>query len=317
VTDAGSEDGDYYYCDIDASWGMAAYTEYEVEVRAVAKGLQIPGLSTVNEESLPASLTIMTPPMPPYWLEEEELDIHSVLLKWDPPAEVPVEDILHYEVKYSDVPMTNTFTTIALGPEVRLMNLAQDTSYNVHVKLVAKRTQSEWSSTKNFVTEYRQNSMDQLRDDLYGAMSSVSDALHMQTSFCSSNPSTNSAGTLTYTSATTSVNNVEGAAMDTNTGVFTAGARGVYQISLSLKMISGGSQTHNVWIVRNGAKLENTKMSTTFGSNSGQWEDNAARDIMLNLKKGDQVSVTHETGGSKGLENILFCVTSVSFETSA
>jgi len=291
--------------------GLADYTEYDIEVLATVQNYDIPGITTDDVHSLAASVSALTAPSAPDWLQEEEIDIHSVLLKWEKPPGVPNDEILHYEVSYQNLGIPNFLLTTE--PQARVMNLAQDTSYDFQVKVVTRRAQSPLSGSKNVKTTFVQNSMDKLRDELYGAMSSVSEDLSAQTAYCASQAATNSAGTITYSSFLTQVDNV-GGTFDLGSGVFTAGAKGVYQLSLSLKMKSGGSQTHSVWLVKNGGKLENTKMSTTFGSNQGLWEDNASRDIMVNLEKGDQVSATHETDGSQGLENISFCVSSVSFE---
>ena len=110
-------------------------------------------------------------------------------------------------------------------------------------------------------------------------------------------------------------NNVNGAELNVGTGTFTAGAAGTYKVVVGLEMLSNSDQEHNVWVVKDGVKMEETKMHSGYSVYAtGKGTDNGSRELMLKLNAGETISLQHETDGTSGIMSVTFCVSSVNFE---
>jgi hypothetical protein len=291
--------------------GLKDGTSYTFDVSAVIEGLVVDGMANPQETSVPATLTAYTAPLAPTWTSNE-VDTHTALLTWDPPARLGSgAEVIHYEVNYMKADELRYI--IVQDPQVRVMDLAQDTPYSFQVKVVSTKSVSAFSSSLDVRTQYLQNAMDALRDELYGAMNEVSTAIKQQTRFCASIKSTTTKGVLTYNQEVSNVNTIAGADMDMAKGEFTAGATGSYKVTVNMQLSINAGQNHQIWIMKNGQKVEETKINTSFGSNNGEWIDNASRDIIMFLAPGDKVSVTHEASGDEALENVSFCMSSLTF----
>ena len=140
--------------------------------------------------------------------------------------------------------------------------------------------------------------------------------LKVETSFCAHKETSTEIGTVTYDAILfLDNNNVNGAELDVSTGKFTAGATGRYKVAVGVEMLSNSDQDHYLWVVKNGAKMEETKMHSGYSIYaSGKGTDNGSRELILNLNAGETLSLQHETDGSSGIMSVTFCVSSVEFE---
>ena len=78
---------------------------------------------------------------------------------------------------------------------------------------------------------------------------------------------------------------------------------------VNLEMKLGGGQHHTVWVMVNGIAMEESKMSSANDNlNVGHVTDNGSLNIVLALKAGDQVHLSHETNGPQTLDSVTFCV---------
>lgn len=111
-------------------------------------------------------------------------------------------------------------------------------------------------------------------------------------------------------------NNVDGAKLSVSTGKFTAGATGRYKVAVGVEMLSDSDKDHYLWVMRNGEKMEETKMHSGYSIYaSGKVTDNGNRELILDLNASETISLQHGTeGGSSGMMYVTFCVSSVEFE---
>eukprot|EP00091_Calanus_sinicus_P018103 TRINITY_DN4023_c0_g1_i5.p1 TRINITY_DN4023_c0_g1~~TRINITY_DN4023_c0_g1_i5.p1 ORF type:complete len:201 (-),score=45.60 TRINITY_DN4023_c0_g1_i5:18-620(-) len=199
---------------------------------------------------------------------------------------------------------------------VELLDLSPGTTYAFTVKIVTTEGESDLSMGLMFMTKFDDEDLGQVRTEVFNAITEVEDSLKIETSFCAHKETSTEIGTVTYDAILfLSNNNVAGADLSVSTGKFTAGATGSYKVTVGAEMLSDPSQDHYLWVVKNGAKMEETKMhSGNSNYATGKGTDNGSRELILNLNAGETISLQHETDGSSGIMSVTFCVASVEFE---
>merc|ERR1711936_1107208 len=124
-------------------------------------------------------------------------------------------------------------------------------------------------------------------------------------------------GSVLYDTIFISNNTVNGADLNKSTGKFTAGADGVYKVMFAMEILSVTSEEHEVCLVKNGERIEESKMHSDYNVYGiGTGSDNGSRELFLNLKAEDTVGLIHESSGSSQLISVTFCVTAINPEMS-
>ena len=120
-------------------------------------------------------------------------------------------------------------------------------------------------------------------------------------------------GTITYDKVFLESNTIPAASMDPASGKFVAGAAGSYMVSFSMEMGMDPGQTQNIWVQKQGAEeLPGSRMTGISSQDVffGLY-DNGSKDIVVELQKGDELSLYAEASSSLDLSNIVFCVKSL------
>jgi len=311
-TDEAGQENDVTTADLEYTFSsLTDATIYKFEVTAVYDN---PLLD--NKESTIENIDVFSSPLPPTPIDPTEVFEHNAIVTWDAPAKLGTGvELVHYVLEYSISGSEEVKKIIVQENQCELTDLAMGRVYNFAVKIITSKGKSDNSNRMPLTTKFTQTAMGQFRDEVYGAIGDIVDDIRRETRFCATKASTNVQGVLKYDSVNVNTNNVEGATLDANSGLFTAGWAGSYQVVASMEMISNGLQEHTIWVVVNGAKVEQSMMHSNFDNNNhGIGTDNGSRDIIVNLKNGDTVGLTHETGGDGPLNSVNFCVSSLKLE---
>jgi len=288
--------------------GLSDATAYSFEVSAVYTGG-----SLENRKSSPENIFVVSSPLPPTMIEPTEVFDHSAIITWDPPARLGTgAELVHYVVEYSGVGEEHVKSVVVQENKCELTDLAMDTVYSFRAKIVTTLGKSQYSSQMPLTTTFTQTEMGQFKDEVYGAISDLVKEIRRETRICASKAESTDTGTLTYDSIYSDLNNVDGAKLDTGTGLFTAGMAGVYQVSYNMELVSKPGQEHTVWVIVNGAKVAESMVHSKVDFNEFEAStDNGGRVIMVNLDQWDTVGLTHQTDGEGNVKKINFCVSSV------
>jgi len=131
-----------------------------------------------------------------------------------------------------------------------------------------------------------------------------------KSSICGWRKGWDSEGTITYEAVHTEVDDVN-SVLDANTGIYTAGVSGVYEISLSgFTRVDPGVQA-GVWLEGAGYGSEDERFIFSYNgaSNGGFIHDAAAATRHVTLTAGQQISLNYRPTGSASFRKIKFCVT--------
>ena len=136
-----------------------------------------------------------------------------------------------------------------------------------------------------------------------------------KTVFCSSRAlfDADAGGTITYDKVFLESNTIPTAGMDAASGKFVAGEAGSYMVSFSMEMGMDPGQTQNIWVQKQGAEeLPGSRMTGMSSQDVffGLY-DNGSKDIVVELQKGDELSLFAEASSNLDLSNIVFCVKSL------
>lgn len=140
------------------------------------------------------------------------------------------------------------------------------------------------------------------------------------TFFCGAHPDIigNKAQAITYQEdLLIASSNVEGASLDTKTGLFTSGFPGSYTITWSLL----ASNNHNdsavsIYLRKNGNRIQETWHYSWFDGDSlasGIVFDQGSRSVVLHLDRGDTLDL-YCTDCSAEIDTIMFCVSLSQFD---
>merc|ERR1711970_1576996 len=98
--------------------------------------------------------------------------------------------------------------------------------------------------------------------------------------------------TITYEKLLYSSTNVEGAAMDISTGIFTSGWPGTYTVTWSLAAdMDEGQPIMHIYLRMNGAKIRESLHSSFYTGPSGYVRDQGGRTLVLHLERGDTLDL--------------------------
>ena len=130
-----------------------------------------------------------------------------------------------------------------------------------------------------------------------GAINEVEQILKVETSFFAHKETSTETGTVTYdANLFLNNNNVDWAELSVSTGKLTAGATGRYKVAVGVEMLSDSDQDHYLWVMKNGEKMEETKMHSGYSIYaSGKGTDNGSRELILDLNALETISLQHET----------------------
>jgi len=131
-----------------------------------------------------------------------------------------------------------------------------------------------------------------------------------KSSICGYRHNWQTAGTITYSAVHTEVDEVN-SVLDANTGIYTAGINGVYEISLSgfAQVSPGGRVTVHIEGAGNGNEDKYFIYSRNHASNGGENRDTAAATRHVTLTAGQQISLKYSHEGNADFFRIKFCVT--------
>jgi len=265
-------------------------------------------------------------PLPPKLVQvvDEEVSLTSAVIRWENPPKFAIgATFTHFVLKYSawNENGTEKFSgtegeLILTDTEVELLDLSPGSTYVFTVKVVTSEGESDHSIGLMFTTKFDATDIAAVRTEIFSAIKEVEDIIKVETSFCAHREETIDAGTVVYDATLfLNNNNVEEADMNVYTGMFTAGRTGRYKVAVGLEMLSDSGQDHYLWVVKNGNKLEETKMHSGYSTYAnGKGTDNGSRELILNINAGETISLQHETNGHSGIMSVTFCVSSIEFE---
>jgi len=271
------------------------------------------------------STSVFSKPLPPKLIQvvDAEVALTSAVLRWEPPTHLAQgADIVHYVLEWTAMNENGTEAfsgtegqLIVTETQIEIMDLSPGSVYAFTVKIVTSEGESDFSMNLMFMTKFDEEDLGQVRTEVFSAISEVEADVNVRTSFCAHKAATNDIGLVVYDAVYLSDNNVNGAELNAGAGTFTAGAAGTYKVTAALEIVSDSGQDHSVWMMVNGAKMEESKMYSGYNIYStGKGTDNGSREIMLAMNAGDTISLQHETNGSSGLVSITLCVSSIMFQ---
>jgi len=281
-------------------------------------------LEDFNKDDV-VSISVFSKPLPPtLFIEDSEVSLTSATLRWEPPTHLAEgATVTHYVMEYTA--MNENGTEAFSGTEgqlieqendyIQVTDLSSGALYAFRVKVVTSEGESDFSMSLMFLTKFDEENIGSVRDELFSAIHQIETDVAAETSFCAHKASTNDVGPVVFDSIYVSNNNINGADFNTGSGEFLAGAAGIYKVMFAMEMVSDSGKEHSVWLMMNGAKLEESKVHSDYNQYAiGQGTDNGGREVLLALNAGDTVGLYHETNGSSDIMSITFCVTALEFQ---
>jgi len=276
------------------------------------------------------SVDVCSLPAPPllHKVIDEEITEARAIVRWSVLGE-ECSSISHYLVSYTII---NSNGTEAMPPgntkqlqveygeeSLVLQELKTGATYNVSVKIVlSDGKETPFSVSQIFSTKFDMEGIDGLAEEALAQLDALSQRIDATSIFCGYQDSwqipyegTISYDKLVYEERTPGL---ESASLDIQTGAFTVGQDGIYQISFSMKLQTEGGWDQSIWIRINGNLL--VDVSEMMGSMSQYYysfgEDTGSRSLMYKLSKGDKVELYRSSeGGSSSVLDVLFCVSNV------
>lgn len=311
--------------------GLSDATNYEISVIAFLPyhGANVPpdAVSTsiiYVSVSQPTTTTVFSNPYTPTLIPSlpGEVTQTSATVRWEPPRRMPDDqdsvDSAVYQLHISladSGDVVNDFELPFSDTSKEVTGLTLDTLYEAKIKVVTSAAESEYSERLLIHTKSDKTDLDRFKDQVMDDLDDIVEESRLKSSFCASQDRSNAAGILTYDQIDVEVNTVPGANLNVGNGLFTAGASGFYQVTMSMEMTGSSSESHSVWFERNGNKIEESLLNWNYHSTMwGKGVDNGNRDMVLRLEVGDTIGLRHEKTASEDMINIVFCVNSVKLE---
>lgn len=307
--------------------GLSDASEYKVSVLAFLPDPDVELPENINKTSLlfvskstSTSITVYTTPLPPTMLPSrpEEVGDTSMTVRWSPPHLPSAGGAPMYTVEKSLAIGGGELETFTTGDEfLQLGGLRKKTTYAFRFKVETSVGESGYSQVFFVTTKDDQSELGSFRDEVMRDLNNLIEEARGKSIFCASHAETNRVGTLTYEKIFHENNNIPGAMLDTGSGLYTTGSKGTYQVTTNMILSGEDAEGHKVWVTVNGVKVENSLLDWNYDDTLyGVGEDNAGRDIVLDLEIGDTVGLTHETSSKTGMKKVVFCVNSLVLEKS-
>jgi len=273
-------------------------------------------------KSAATSLAVTTNPLAPTMIPSlpGEVTVDSAYVRWEAPEAWPDHYPFnaYYDLKIRKDGDESSAVGVALDFTQTgwlFYDLEEDTLYSVNIQIIFDE---DWMSPVSepllIHTKSTKSDLDKFTDEVEEDVEEIRVQANMKSSFCASAVSSNTQGTLTYDQVDVSLDTV-GSDLNAGTGLFTAGASGYYQVVMSMTLEGSSSESHDLWFIKSSAKVEESHISWSYHNNLyGTGYDNASKDMILHLSKGDTLGVHHEKSSSQNLENISFCVNSVKLD---
>jgi len=271
------------------------------------------------------SISVFSKPLPPtLFVDDSEVALTSAILRWNPPTHLAEgATIRHYVLEYTA--MNENGTEAFSGTEgqlieqendyIQVADLSSGALYAFRVKIVTSEGESDFSMSLMFLTKFDEENIDQVRTEVFSAIDQIEKEIAAETSFCAHKASTNDVGPVVFDSVYVSNNNINGAVFNPGAGEFQAGAAGIYKVMFAMEIVSDSEKEHSVWLMLNGANLEESKVHSDFDQYAdGVGTDNGGREVLLALNAGDTIGLYHETNGGSGIMSVTFCVTALEFQ---
>jgi len=242
-----------------------------------------------------------------------EVTTSSVVWRWEAPSKLPDYNTLTYKVEWH-MEGSDPVTADTNEELFTVENLSMATMYFARVKVITDLGESDWSGLIGVQTRDEESAISHVGDEIIADLGQIVENQRLKSSFCAVKDVTNSQ-TISFDKFLLNKNNIEGATFDTSSGTFVAGKSGSYQVMFSLEMVTDPSTNHDVWVVVNDVKVQESRIHSTQGSYAlDAGFDNGSRDMVLELNAGDRVYLTHEQNTDQMLHNIIFCISSLNLD---
>merc|ERR1711971_348565 len=181
---------------------------------------------------------------------------------------------------------------------------------------VIAKTASNSKTIDNISNELR-TSPDEIRGKEFSQQWTIEDnsqrldSLSTRGTWCASRYRWKTTGTIPFEKHTLLDSNMDinGRPLDIDTGVFNAPNVGVYLITFSYLAFNDPGEQTDVYIYKNGARLEELIHNTGYGSGgSGTVRSTSGRSIYQRLEAGDTISLHAGHLSGKNIYRILFCI---------
>ena len=107
------------------------------------------------------------------------------------------------------------------------------------------------------------------------------------------------------------MNNVTGG-LDINTGVFTVGYAGTWEISYTMRSGQDPGTANEAWLYINGEQIEESRHNSFYYDSEGHMASLGSRSLYMRLESGD--TITLRTGDIHGLDDITLCFNLAQFD---
>lgn len=243
----------------------------------------------------------------------------EVHVRWEAPRVAENAAGIYYNLKYNsidgDVHEGEVNETMATDTVVG--DLHMDQTYEFRAQIVSDLGFSDFSKPQVVKTESDETDLIQFEHKVMEILDELKKEADRKTAFCASKSKWTDTGTITFDKVFLNNSNIDDTNLDANSGIFVAGAAGSYLVTASMEMRMISGQSHKIWIEQNGDK--ESEMGSKCDEFSWGNSDNGSKDIVLELAKGDEVKLVHETTGDTHLAdpediilaNIVFCVRSL------